>query len=297
MTRASLTTLAALVCLWMIPTVGLAQQTYVVRFNRPMKTGETFRQVSQATENQKISLSAAGNVVQQKDDTVNVAFASRARVDAVNEKGRPTKLSHVIEKLEQTLGDQKAVVLQPGDVVVATGQANQVQFTVNDSPVAPELEKLLSMVIAVDTGQPTEDELFGSEQPRKIGETWPISGELAASTMQKMEIQIDPQNVSGEAKLEEAKVEGQPAMLVMSGKMTIKDLKPAGLQGMELSKSSANLHYTTTAPADPAAHNQDETKVYDLSFDAGRAASPDSPAIRMSVEVRRETKTKFEWVE
>lgn len=151
-------------------------QDYAIKMLHPLKAGQRYAFTSKASEANQSSMTAQGKVLKNAKDAFSAEMESEVTVLEVDSKGRPTKESHVVARLVKDAAREE--VLPAGAKVVASRPGTKMAFQVNGEPATPDVAKILNIVISITSGGPSDDEVFGSTQRKKVGDTWPINKDV-----------------------------------------------------------------------------------------------------------------------
>src|SRR5262249_38981774 len=151
---------------------------YKIKLSRPDKEGDEYKAHVTATVKQKLDMTANGQQVPAKDDKFTAELTGTVKVLAVNKIGQASKLTVTVEKLTKDGNEFYA----PGTVITAEKVAGKPTFSVDNNNVDPEKAEVLDSVIEVsaDDKSTNDDELSGTDQPQKVGASWPINSEKVA---------------------------------------------------------------------------------------------------------------------
>lgn len=199
------------------------EQAYNIRLSHPSKVGETYRVVANSRHTERVAIFVGDVPVNGKVDDFSVELIAMATASQVSGGGKVTKSTVRIEKLMLSTGGETKALLSPGTVVIVSADGQWKRFTINDAAVDMATEKALRTVLAevVSTG-PNDDEVFGTKEKKKIGETWQVNRELLAKSFyEKAKMTVNPSDVVGGVTLEGV-VKGRPRdYLVISGSINI----------------------------------------------------------------------------
>jgi hypothetical protein len=199
------------------------EQAYNIRLFRPSKVGETYRVVANSRHSERVAIFVGEVPVNGNVDDFSVELIATATVSQVSDSGNVTKSTVKIEKLMVSSGSETKALLLPGTVVIVSADRERKRFTINDVDVDRPTEKALRAVLsgAVSTG-PTDDEVFGTKEKKKIGDTWQVNRELMAKSLyEKAKMTVSPSDIVGGVTLEGV-VKGRPRdYLVISGSINI----------------------------------------------------------------------------
>jgi hypothetical protein len=121
-----------------------------------------------------------------RDDLTQVRFVAEERVVAIGSTGKPTTVQYTIEAFEVTEGGAPTTALPAGTVLTverATQPGADPRMHVNGRDVAPEVAAALGIVVSRRSSDTSDDDVFGSTTPRRVGERWGINAALAQREM------------------------------------------------------------------------------------------------------------------
>jgi hypothetical protein len=134
----------------------------------------------------------------------------------VDANGKPTRARHTVRKLVEGAAAGRKEVLAAGALISATLVGMNAIFEVNGMPAEPEVAKVLRRVVSLSKNLVTDDQIFGTNDRKKIGETWAMNSTLAKQDLEKrFGFPID--KMAGETTLVAAtKVDGAEVLIVKS---------------------------------------------------------------------------------
>jgi hypothetical protein len=128
-----------------------------------------------------------------------VEFLADATVLEVRRDGRIAKESLAIDNsLVRKDGNTKQLVPKGTMVVAAAEDGNQV-FRMNGQPVDKEIDDALSLVISLDAGETSDEDVFGTGESRRLGESWAINRASAVNWLREAHVQVDEEHLRGRA--------------------------------------------------------------------------------------------------
>src|SRR5215218_3112753 len=111
------------------------------------------------------------------------------------------------------------------------------------------------LVSLPNLGDVSADNVFGSREPRKVGESWPANPEALAKWASREGFVVDKKSVSGTLKLKGLQtVNGVPCLLV-TGRAVVEPWAPDPKDvpaGMKLVSGRNEYKFTKLVPVDPA---------------------------------------------
>ncbi|HKU38835.1 MAG TPA: hypothetical protein VJR89_11830 [Polyangiales bacterium] len=154
-------------------TPGTSPQ-YQIVLHRPLSVGDRFRvqveakqHVTGAIETSDAQQAASKDV----DKNMELSLVGLLTIREVDEVGRALSALLDIEQFKS--GDKE--VLPTGTRIDAVRGAGKFSMMVNGTP-RPDVQKQLELAFPLHRpGSPLGDELFGSKEPRQVGDTWTFS--------------------------------------------------------------------------------------------------------------------------
>jgi hypothetical protein len=186
-----------------------------------------------------------------------VHLVAAATILAIDPKADATRIEYRIESCQKTEDGMTEEVLPAGRRVVAESNADgQTMFTVDGDPALEDISKALGVVISAHTpGTPSDDEIFGTPERKRVGDTWSINAETTAAFLSKTGLKVSPENLKGTVSLDAVKtVEGVKA-LALTARLNARGMVMDLPDFMQLEKSSMTGVFTLLAPADPQVPN------------------------------------------
>jgi hypothetical protein len=254
-TRAFRIALAAVIglgwaaCAWSQTTSAPAKE-YEIKMFRPVKVDQVFR------------LSASGRDMRQqrhipgtppKKDELVFEVRGLLRVLEINKTGQPTKVSLILDSCIKIEGSERNEQVAQGTEVIISGfgGGKNIQATDRNRLVSPEVERMLDVVVDLPITPGTDDDLFGTAKPQRIGDSWPVHSEIIADSL-GMLAAIKKEDVTGQTKLAGlAKVEGIECLAVHT-ETKIKNCAPAAGPGATVLQAELTATQQVNVPLDPS---------------------------------------------
>jgi len=156
-----------------------AAQAYSIRFTRPWKVGDRYRILATASSSAYSGATVGSTMVNTNIGDINVELLSDATVLEIRPDGRIAKVSLVIYKCIFRKDDKKKAVPRETLVIASVENGDQV-FRVNGQPVDPDTATALSLVLWLDPQEKSEDQVFGTSEQKRVGESWAIKAASVA---------------------------------------------------------------------------------------------------------------------
>jgi hypothetical protein len=233
-----------------------AADDYVIRFTRPSKIGDRFRLDAKGTTRESERITVGGQV-QTDDKDLSVHLVAAATVLAVDSQSNATRIEYVIQTCEKTEGGKTEQVLAAGRKVIAESDAQgKTEFMVDGDPALDDISKALGVVISAHTpGSPTDDDIFGTTERKKVGDTWGINTRTAATYLSKAGLGVSADNLKGTVSLDAVKMVGGVKALSLTTHMSAEGMTMELPEFLQIEKSSMAGEFTSLVPVDPEAEN------------------------------------------
>ena len=189
---------AALVLISSLTTRAYAQETHNINLDRPFQVGQKMRVRGTGSQKFKVTAIVRGRSQHVQETQSSITFESVAEILEVDDAGRPTRVAHTIHRCEVISDGRTSVIAEEGTTLIARRGNGQTIFQVSGHTVDTEQQQMLEVVAGLDTEQDTRDVLYGTSQPRTIGEQWPINVVAMAKEFQRhSRKKVRTQDVSG----------------------------------------------------------------------------------------------------
>src|SRR5262245_49629610 len=285
---------AALVLLTLLASAAAlpAADDYVVRFTRPSKVGDRVRLDAKGTTREQERITV-GDQAQTDDKDLSVHLVAEATILAIDSRADATRIEYLIESCQKTSAGKTEDVLAAGRRVVAESDAQgNTVFTVDGDPALEDIAKALGVVIAAHTpGAPQDDEIFGTTERRKVGDTWSINTPTMSMFLSKSGLKVAPENLRGTVSLDGVRTVGGIKALALTAHLSADRMALDLPDFVQIEKSSMTGEYSALLPADPEVGNFLPNKIkMNVAFKAkGQKPDTGSPVaieetMEMSVE-------------
>jgi hypothetical protein len=241
-------------------------QDYPIKLHRPFKVGDKFRVEATGASKQTSSVTVDGEVVKSENIDFSAAYEAEETVLEVDEKGRATQLSIKISKLTRTEGDKTEEIAEQGTVVIAARPAKKKLFEISGRPADAKTVKTLDLFITVGGQGPTDDEIFGTAERKKVGDTWGVDVKKAEADFQES-AGGRLEDLVGTVKLDSVDKQAAGEVEKISALLTAKFIPPFP-PGVTLDDSSLELKTSGAYPVDVNAPRRVESLKMKIDFSA-----------------------------
>lgn len=172
-------------------------QEYRIRLSLPDRPGNKYAISANAFNLERMS---QGDHV-LKDTEYRVEFEGHAEILGVDTKGQAVKIAFAVQRFVKTESGATTELLKPGATVLADDTRDE-PLSLKDGPLSEEAREAFRLIHSRHKpGDPTDDEIFGTNEPKKIGESWAINSKLASTNLSEEGMVIPPAGISGTVKL------------------------------------------------------------------------------------------------
>jgi hypothetical protein len=229
----------------------LPEGKYRIVWTRPDRVGARARVKHVTRDVRETRIVRGKRMVDRQSYARRVTLEAVAETLAVGADGRATKRRYQIEKVEADTAKRPRVIVPAGTEIVVTRAAGK-RGTLHASSLAlsEEDQRALEAVLPTTLGTTTEQQVFGSHQPRAIGDSWPIDGELARTMLDESGIRPSgaPRGVS--RVLEKRAVGGEECLLILAS-LELDRFTPAEADpDAQLERASLRMRATSALPLD-----------------------------------------------
>jgi hypothetical protein len=264
-------------------------QTYPVRLERPCKKGERYRISGSASSSQKRTLTAEGKVLTETQG-FNAEFGADGTAVELASDGKLIKEALTINYLRVHKDGNTRQPFPKGTVVVAAVENGHRVFRVAGQPVDKQFEELLDMLTEVSSSQggPSEDEIFGTAEPRKVGDSWSVNTAAAIKSLyEDTKIVASQEDTHGVVTIEKKTACGNEDCLLISGRLD-SDLITIEMDELKVDSGESHLRFSETYPVDTAHRSVDRT--YEMQMRVSGKVKLDPKGPELQVEMKHESK-------
>ena len=228
-----------------------------MRLARPAEAGEKRLAVGSLESDDHLSGTKAGAPSDQRQ-TATIHYVVATEILAVSPRGNALRAILTVRRLTKESGGTTLELAKPGAVVSARLVGRERVFELAGARLAPDLQTALAAALPLRADdEPTDDDLFGTTQRRRVGESWPANAELFAR-FGAASVTFDPKDVAGTVTLVAVKpVHGEPCLEVRwkveAWHGTFRAGLPLGFSGAASSMSVTGSALVPAAPALPPA--------------------------------------------
>jgi hypothetical protein len=270
-----------ILALW--PCASLLAQDYEIRLHRPQVVGQKYR-LSATGRSARTQVVKSGDKILRNDSAkFAVEFEGAVTVLAVDDRGKPSKLSLEIEKLSRTDDAGSKELVSKGSVVtVSMKDGAEVSETDGHLLSQPTQEAITVILPLYPPNGPTADELFGTNERKKPGDHWDANTEMAKDIL-RLGATARKEDLSGTVTFEKVVKVGKTECLQISGSMDCSRYVPDVPRGMKAEKGILKIGFSEKLPVAASMPALELTQSSNVSYTMkGR---PDPTGDEMTIDV------------
>jgi hypothetical protein len=241
-----------------------ASPQYQIVVHRPLAAGARFRVVVDAQEKIEGVENMTGATQASSNDInhdVHLSLTGIVTVREVDKDGRALSATLDVERF--TASPKDAELVPTGTRLDFVRGQGDFSVMVNGTP-RPDLMKQLRLAFPLQRpGSPLGDALFGSKQPRQVGDSWDFSKSLVAQSMLDDGYKITETNLTGDTRLMGVSSVGGVECLELASKLHADHAavsEQSDVQGVGSGKLDATIKLVVpTNPALPVAMEEATT--------------------------------------
>ncbi|TNE44144.1 MAG: hypothetical protein EP343_30800 [Deltaproteobacteria bacterium] len=265
-----------------------AAASYKIKLTRGYKVGAKYRIVANGSYAQGMDIKMGPRTIRNQQEDYNIRYVAVVTVKAVNAQQQSAREEHKIEKFLKIQGKSQEVLMKPGTVVVASRAADgKAQFHVGNSLVPKKIGKILQdFSDTKKPNQPSDDQMFGTSKPQKVGGSWGIDNALMAKSLQDTKTIIDPKSLSGKVTLEGVANKLGHKCLQIRANLDINRFEVPLPGALKMKKSFMKLELYGHFPVDTSKNIVHSTKSLNMNFFAEGKPNPRTPSMSMNITMK-----------
>jgi hypothetical protein len=282
-------------------------KAYEVKLHRPMKVGMKYSMTADGAMLRQVTLKRGAVTQKQPDDGYGVHLEATVEVLALDDIGEEAKVSCTIEKCTRQSSEGETELVPKGKVVIAEGKGKDTKFSLQGGgDLSKEASDALDLVISLDTNDKlTDDDLLGTKDKKKVGESWPVTAENIAKDSERSKVVVKPEDVEGSFRLDGIEKVGEVECLKLSGNLKVKHLvtkaddNEDGLpEGFAVEDGSMEAKYGGLFPVDSAAGSLAESaSMTYVTHIKGKGGGGDADVVTVESRVQRAVEMKRRFLE
>jgi hypothetical protein len=284
-------------------------KAYEVKLARPVKVGMKYHITTDGALVRETTISRAGTTAKQPDDGFGVHLEGTVEVLALDNIGEEAKVSIAVDKCSRITSAGETELVPKGKVLVAEGKGKDTKFSLRDgAELTKEASEALELVVSLDTDDTlTDDDLLGTKEMKKVGESWPATAENVVKDYQRVGVEAKPEDVEGEFRIDGLEKKGEEQCLKLSGNLKVKrlvtkaDEKEGGgglPEGFVVEGVSMEAKYTGLFPVDTSKGSLAESaSMTFVTHVKGKGGGGDADVVTVESRVHRAVDMKRRFLE
>ena len=287
---------------------GAEDKAYEIKLARPMKVGMKYAITADGALIRQVTLKNGAVTKKQPDDGYGVRLEGTIEVLALDEIGEEAKVSCTVDKCSRITSEGETELVAKGKVLIAEGKGKDTKFSLKDGgELSKEASDALELVISLDTNDTlTDDDLLGTKDKKKVGESWPATAENVAKDYERVGVAVKPEDVEGSFRLDGIEKVGDVECLKLSGNLKVKKLvtkadenEDDGLpEGFAVQGGSMEAKYSGLFPVDSSIGSLAESaSTTFVTHIAGKGGAGKNDAVTIESRVQRAIEMKRRFLE
>jgi hypothetical protein len=241
-----------------------ANESYVVRLTRPKKVGDRYRVDVKGANKERQRVTVGGQLAGNEEKELSVHLIATATVRAVDARSNPSRIEYRIESCQMSAAGKTEEVLPAGRMVTVENKNGEAVFTSDgDRPLDSLTQEALKVVLnARAPDSPTDDDIFGTRERKRVGDKWGIDADAAARDLSKKASAVSPADVKGSVQLDRVRTVGSVKALEIVAHLRVERMNIPTPEGTKLEKATMEADLTGLVPADPQSDSFLPDKAY-----------------------------------
>jgi hypothetical protein len=194
-----------------IISLSVLAQSYPIKLNPHEKAGQTYHLVATTIDSTTAEATASGQLIKKAEESFTAELSANVTIEEASSSGWATRKRFTVLTSKITRGSSTGPILPSGTEVIASIQNGQTVYEVNQKLVDEGVAGALRSVIGLHLASVTDDDMYGTPTPKKIGESWPVSVDAMKKLLKEIGAQGGTQQITGTGTLE--KVENNHAFV------------------------------------------------------------------------------------
>ena len=236
------------------------EKAYEIKLARPIKVGTKYAMTADGALVRQVTLKRGPVTQKQPEDGFGIHLEGTVEVLALDEIGEEAKVSIAIDKCTRITSEGETDLIPKGKVLVAEGKGKDTKFSLQEGGELDEgATEALELVISLDTNDKlTDDDLLGTKDRKKVGESWPVTPENVSKDSERVGVIVKPGDVEGSFRLDGLEKKDGVECLKLSGNLNVKNLLTKAAEneddrlpeGFVVEGGSMEAKYTGLFPVD-----------------------------------------------
>lgn len=227
--------------------------TYRIVLERPIQVGATYRRTVRVTDSRHETLIEGKKTLRDVDHRVQITLIGAEKVLAVGDRGRWQKIELKVATFAAAGAKGDEPIVPPGTLLTIVRGVGDGEPTMTSSAgdLSKDARKALSLAIPSSAKNVSDDEIFGSAEPRAPGASWDVARDVAARDIGARGVQTRPELIEGNTRLMGTRDDRGVPCLEMAARMNVKISGFTGLpEGTTVERGLVTAEITGIVPVD-----------------------------------------------
>ncbi|MCL2648457.1 MAG: hypothetical protein FWD61_15850 [Phycisphaerales bacterium] len=182
---------------------GGGGESYPIQLGRSGEVGDVYD--THITLEQTGTVTTTSAQSEPRERSLAMKADLQGRVKMLEKNADSSLLELTVKKFVDETGEN---LIDANKVIDIKRSATQSSFSAKDGgELSEKVKNLLNQLYPPEQGKgeaksgASDDDVFGSKTPRKVGESWPINSEAAAKMLARSDVTVDPKDVTGKMTL------------------------------------------------------------------------------------------------
>ncbi len=170
------------------------------------------------------------------------------------------KTSLIVEKFTMTTNGATADAEPKGTVIHSSVVDRKDVHEIDGKAVDRTVAQALDMVVSLSHGAPTDDEILGTKDRKKKGDSWDVNAGKARAAMESSADGAEISNITGKTTLADVTGDSLEITAHLTG-----SVKPPLPPSVTVDQGSMEVDFAGAFPIDPAKCQSKDTQIFSLS--------------------------------
>jgi hypothetical protein len=270
-------------------------QDYEIRMERPEKAGVKYELTASGSESEYMTMSDPNQVIKEGKSSISGELKGLVTILETDEMMRESKIKLTVSRCAITIDgkDYENNVLTKGTEIIALLDKPKETFLIDNKPVPEEIGKFLSLFFTTNSSVLTDDDVFGTKERKKVGDSWPVNSTLAAKDLTGFEMPVAPEDVKGSTKLEKLVDVDGIKCLYLRGKLQINNMTPPLPPGFTIDLSNMTALFSGEFPVDTSIIPLSRMMTMTVTFSGKGKQGSDSAEVKIYVEQSQTAEERY----
>jgi len=201
-------------------------EDYPIRLNKKYDVGFKYKFFGVASEDEHYQVRIGGSVVSEEKNSHSIDFEGIVEIIEINKKKVPRELAATVRKCTYKRDEEFGDIAQEGEKIIIKLQDGAEIFQIGSKPAGKYQTKLLDFIFSLDTGDTSEDEMYGTNSRKSKGDFWPINKKLVIEKLSRNGFIISDSTLSGKTRFED--------IIIVKGEKYLKLVSKINVSKMEI---------------------------------------------------------------